>query len=103
MRAPDQESYIGFFIDLSFPTSSKDNGFVKCDPSRHNAILHIQASDPEDDVFLFQVTRTATPTGASDEDTTKCPKIECPTSWSDTKLANGARSSQVSILGPDHR
>ncbi|RKK68406.1 hypothetical protein BFJ69_g13650 [Fusarium oxysporum] len=31
MRAPDQESYIGFFIDFSFPTSGEDNGFVKCD------------------------------------------------------------------------
>ncbi|KAM5516528.1 hypothetical protein FOXYSP1_03479 [Fusarium oxysporum f. sp. phaseoli] len=30
MRAPDQESYMGFFIDFLFPTSSKDNGFVKC-------------------------------------------------------------------------
>ncbi|EXK27844.1 hypothetical protein FOXG_08798 [Fusarium oxysporum f. sp. lycopersici 4287] len=31
MRASDQESYIGFFIDFSFPTSGEDNGFVKCD------------------------------------------------------------------------
>uniref|UniRef100_A0A0D2XXS9 Uncharacterized protein n=1 Tax=Fusarium oxysporum (strain Fo5176) TaxID=660025 RepID=A0A0D2XXS9_FUSOF len=105
MRASDQESYIGFFIDFSFPTSGEDNGFVKCDLT----VLFMMRLMNNGDTYG----------GASDEDTTKCLKIECPTSWSDVKLVNGARasvegfgtpyanpgprSSQVSLFGPHHR